>query len=92
TTFAPGPVRNQAIAIYAAMTGVGSIAGLIIGGALTEVSWRWIFLINVPIGVVIVVLAVVSLQETVGAKLPLDVPGAILATLGCTGVVLALSE
>ncbi|MGA9870628.1 MAG: MFS transporter [Rhodococcus sp. (in: high G+C Gram-positive bacteria)] len=92
TTFAPGPVRNQAIAIYAAMTGIGSIAGLIIGGALTQVSWRWIFLINVPIGIVIVVLAVISLKETDGVRLALDFPGAILATLGCTGVVLALSE
>lgn len=92
TTFAPGPVRNQAIAIYAAMTGVGSIAGLIIGGALTQVSWRWIFLINVPIGVVIVGLAIVSLKETAAVRLALDFPGAILGTLGCTGVVLALSE
>ncbi len=92
TTFAPGPVRNQAIAIYAAMTGVGSIAGLIIGGALTQVSWRWIFLINVPIGIVIAILAVVSLKETESVRLTLDFPGAILGTLGCTGVVLALSE
>ncbi len=50
TTFAAGPARNRAIAVFAAMTGVGSIAGLILGGALTQVSWRWIFLINVPIG------------------------------------------
>ncbi|WP_254900636.1 MFS transporter [Rhodococcus sp. 1168] len=92
TTFAPGPVRNQAIAIYAAMTGVGSIAGLIIGGALTQVSWRWIFLINVPIGIAIAILAMVSLKETAGVRLALDFPGAILGTLGCTGVVLALSE
>lgn len=92
TTFAPGPARNQAIAIFAAMTGIGSIAGLIIGGALTEVSWRWIFLINVPIGLVIVALAVVSLAETGAERLRLDVPGAVLATLGCTGIVFGLSE
>lgn len=92
TTFAPGPVRNQAIAIFAAMTGIGSIAGLIIGGALTQVSWRWIFLINVPIGVVIACLALVSLKETTGDRLALDVPGAVLGTLGSTGIVLALSE
>jgi EmrB/QacA subfamily drug resistance transporter len=92
TTFAPGPVRNQAIAIFAAMTGVGSITGLIVGGALTEVSWRWIFLINVPIGVAIVVLAFVSLRETATNRLTLDVPGAILATLGCTAMVFGVSE
>lgn len=92
TTFAPGPVRNQAIAIFAAMTGVGSVTGLIIGGALTEVSWRWIFLINVPIGLVILVLALRALEETNAERLELDVPGAILATLGCTGVVFGFTE
>ncbi|MBY6367389.1 MFS transporter [Rhodococcoides corynebacterioides] len=92
TTFAPGPVRNQAIAIYAAMTGVGSFSGLIIGGALTEVSWRWIFLINVPIGVAILALGARSLVETAAERTALDVPGAILATLGSTGVVFGIVE
>ncbi|MGW0021932.1 DHA2 family efflux MFS transporter permease subunit [Rhodococcus sp. NPDC003382] len=92
TTFAPGPARNRAIAVFAAMTGVGSIAGLILGGALTQVSWRWIFLINVPIGVLIAVAASVVLRETATERLALDVPGAVLATLGCTGVVFGLSE
>ncbi|MFM1728917.1 MFS transporter [Prescottella soli] len=92
TTFAPGPVRNQAIAIFAAMTGVGSVTGLIIGGALTEVSWRWIFLINVPIGLVILLLAFGALAETGAERLKLDVQGAILATLGCTGVVFGFTE
>ncbi|MFC0447287.1 MFS transporter [Rhodococcus jostii] len=92
TTFAAGPARNQAIAIFAAMTGIGSIAGLIIGGALTEVSWRLIFLINVPIGVVIVGCAFVALKETAGERLALDVPGAVLATVAATGVVFALTE
>lgn len=92
TTFAAGPARNRAIAVFAAMTGVGSIAGLILGGALTQVSWRWIFLINVPIGALIVALAVVALRETASERLSLDVPGAVLATLGCTGVVFGLTE
>lgn len=92
TTFAPGPVRNQAIAIYAAMTGIGSFSGLIIGGALTQLSWRWIFLINVPIGIAIMILGAISLTETSSARASLDVPGAILATLGSTGVVLGIVE
>lgn len=92
TTFAAGPARNRAIAVFAAMTGVGSIAGLILGGALTQVSWRWIFLINVPIGVLIAVLAAAVLRETASERLALDVPGAILATLGCTGLVFGLTE
>ncbi|MEE2034966.1 MFS transporter, partial [Rhodococcus chondri] len=82
----------RAIAIFAAMTGVGSIAGLILGGALTQVSWRWIFLINVPIGILIVILGVAALRETAAERLRLDVPGAILATAGCTGIVFGLTE
>jgi MFS family permease len=39
------------------MTGVGSVMGLVVGGALTEVSWRWAFLVNVPIGLVMLYLA-----------------------------------
>lgn len=92
TTFAPGKPRSQAFAVYAAMTGVGSVAGLIMGGVLTEVSWRLVFLINVPIGLAVAVGAIVALHESQGRRLGLDVPGAILATLGATLLVLAVSE
>ncbi|NMN99821.1 MFS transporter [Gordonia sp. TBRC 11910] len=92
TTFAPGKDRSTAFAIYAAMTGIGSVAGLIVGGVLTEISWRLVFLINVPIGVLVAVGAVVCLRESQGERLALDVPGAILATLGCTLVVLGINE
>ena len=71
---------------------VGSVTGLIIGGALTEVSWRWIFLINVPIGLVILAFSFRALAETGAERLKLDVPGAILATLGCTAVVFGFTE
>ncbi len=46
TTFPQGPARNAATAVFAAMTGVGSVMGLVVGGALTEVSWRWAFLVE----------------------------------------------
>ncbi|MGC4963850.1 DHA2 family efflux MFS transporter permease subunit [Gordonia sp. DT218] len=92
TTFAPGKARSQAFAIYAAMTGVGSVAGLILGGVLTQVSWRLVFLINVPIGVIVAVGAIAVLRESQGERLSLDVPGAILATLGCSLLVLAVNE
>lgn len=92
TTFAPGKPRSQAFAIYAAMTGIGSVAGLLVGGVLTEVSWRLVFLINVPIGLVVVVGAVLVLRESQGERLSLDIPGAVLATVGCTLLVLAVNE
>ena len=84
TTFPKGPARNAATAIFAAMTGVGSVMGLIVGGALTEVSWRWAFLINIPIGLLMIQLARTTLRETHRERLKLDATGAILATLACT--------
>jgi EmrB/QacA subfamily drug resistance transporter len=91
TTFPKGPARNAATAIFAAMTGIGSVMGLIVGGALTEVSWRWAFLINIPIGLLMIHLARRTLRETHRERLKLDAAGAILATLGCTAAVFAFS-
>jgi len=91
TTFPKGPARNAATAIFAAMTGVGSVMGLIVGGALTEVSWRWAFLINVPIGLVMIHLSRKTLRETHRERLKLDATGALLATLGCTAAVFGFS-
>ncbi|NUS43754.1 MAG: MFS transporter [Mycobacteriaceae bacterium] len=87
STFAPGKARNQAIAIFGSMVGIGSIGGLVIGGALTDLWWRWVFLINVPIGALILIGAMVGLRDTAHHRLSLDVRGAVLATLGTTAVV-----
>ncbi|WP_280184070.1 MFS transporter [Nocardia cyriacigeorgica] len=92
STFAPGPVRNQAFAIFGSMAALGSVGGLVIGGALTEVSWRWIFLINVPIGALIILGAVIALRDTTHHRLTLDVRGAILGTLACALIVFGATE
>ncbi|OBA92437.1 MFS transporter [Mycobacteriaceae bacterium 1482268.1] len=91
TTFPKGPARNAATAVFGAMTAVGSVMGLVVGGALTEVSWRWAFLVNVPIGLVMIYLARTSLRETHKERMKLDASGAILATLGCTAAVFGFS-
>lgn len=91
TTFPKGPARNTATAVFAAMTGVGSVMGLVVGGALTEVSWRWAFLVNVPIGLVMIYLARKTLRETNRERMKLDAAGAILATLACTAAVFGFS-
>ena len=53
SSFQPGPKLHRAIAIWAAMNGLGGAAGVLFGGIITqEISWRWILLINPPIGVV----------------------------------------
>jgi len=91
TTFPKGPARNAATAVLAAMTGIGSVMGLVVGGALTEVSWRWAFLVNVPIGLMMIYLARKTLTETHRERMKLDATGAILATLACTAAVFAFS-
>jgi EmrB/QacA subfamily drug resistance transporter len=91
TTFPKGPARNTATAVFAAMTGVGSVMGLVVGGALTEVSWRWAFLVNVPIGLMMIYLARTTLTETHRERMKLDAAGAILATLACTAAVFGFS-
>ncbi len=91
TTFPKGPARNFATAVFAAMTAVGSVMGLVVGGALTELSWRLAFLVNVPIGLVMIYLARTALRETNRERMKLDAAGAMLATLACTAAVFAFS-
>lgn len=92
TTYTVGQARNRAMAVSAAMQGLGSVLGLVLGGALTVLSWRLAFLINIPIGIVIVAIAVTRLAETSRERLPLDLPGALLATAGCTAAVLVFTQ
>jgi len=87
TTFPAGPPRNRAFAVYAAMSGAGAAVGLILGGALTEVSWRWTMLINVPIGLLVAFLAPRFLSESKPQPGRWDLPGAFTATLGLVSLV-----
>ena len=91
TTFPKGPARNAATAVFGAMAGIGSVMGLVVGGALTEVSWRLAFLVNVPIGLLVIYLARTALRETQRERMKLDATGAVLATLICTAVVFGFS-
>lgn len=91
TTFPKGSTRNAATAVLGAMTGLGGVLGLVVGGALTDVSWRLAFLVNVPIGLAVIYLAVITRQETQKERMKLDATGAVLATLACTAAVFGLS-
>jgi EmrB/QacA subfamily drug resistance transporter len=54
TNFAPGRARNNALGIYAAMSAVGMTVGILLGGLLTGLlDWRWVFFINIPIGLAV---------------------------------------
>ena len=95
TTFAEGAGRTKALAIWTAVSSAGGAAGNLIGGVLTDaLSWRWVLLINVPIGAVAVVVAMRLLVASHSRTTPgrLDVPGAVLATLGVTALVYGVNQ
>lgn len=61
TTFREGPARNRAFGVFAAVSAGGSAIGLLLGGILVEwLDWRWIFFVNVPIGLLIIFLTPAS--------------------------------
>ncbi len=92
TTFPAGKERNRAMAVYAAMSGAGAAVGLILGGLLTEASWRWTFFINTPIGLIVAVLAIRYLGESARQQGKFDIPGAVTGTVGLTGLVYGLTH
>ncbi|MFD4368632.1 MFS transporter [Rhodococcus sp. NPDC058521] len=82
-TFSEGPSRVRATSAYGAVAGVGASVGLVAGGLLADlVSWRAGFMINLPIGVVMLVAGLRLLPETNRTPGRFDIPGALLATLG----------
>lgn len=82
-TFPAGPRRTRAVAAYGTTAGVGASLGLVVGGALAEaVSWRAGFFINVPIAVVLIVLALRSVPVEATQHGRFDVIGALTSTLG----------
>jgi EmrB/QacA subfamily drug resistance transporter len=92
TTFPAGKERNRAMGVYAAMSGVGAAVGLILGGALTEYDWRWTFFINVPIGILVAVLAPRVLVESERSTGSFDIVGAVTGTAGLVGIVYGLTH
>ncbi len=91
TTFPKGPARNTATAVFGAMGALGAVVGLVVGGALTGVSWRLAFLVNVPLGLLVIYLARTTLPETQRERTSLDATGALLATTACTATVFGLT-
>src|SRR5579883_1978107 len=95
TTFAEGPERNRAFGIVEALVSVAFAAGAILGGLLTAgPGWRWVMFVNVPIGVVAVVVTPFVLRESriQVAERHVDVWGALTVTAGLIALVYALSD
>ncbi|MEU8872204.1 MFS transporter [Streptomyces javensis] len=84
TTHRDGAERTKAFGVYAGVSAVGGTFGVLLGGLLTEYfGWRWIMLVNVPMALVVIWLAMRHVPAgIVGDRRRLDVLGGILATLG----------
>src|SRR5271169_681217 len=92
-TFPEGPPRNRAMGVYASMSVAGAAAGLIAGGLLVSyLNWRWVFFVNVPIGLVVAALATRVLPESPRRTGRFDLPGAFTGTLGVAALVYGLSS
>jgi EmrB/QacA subfamily drug resistance transporter len=93
TTAFPAERRGMIVGVYGGLAGLAVAMGPIVGGAVTQgIDWHWIFWINVPIGVIAVLLGVRLLPESYGAPERLDLVGVGLVTAGVVALVWALSR
>src|SRR6266581_7801913 len=95
TTFKEGRERNRALGMWSAMAAGGASAGLILGGLLTqELSWRFTLFVNVPLGLAAVLLSSVLPADAPGdgAKVSLDIPGAVSLTGGVLALAYGVTE
>ncbi len=95
-TFKEGAERNRALGLYGATAGVSASVGVIASGLLTEgPGWRWVFFINVPVGVILIAMAAIFLPaddpDRRGSK-RFDVAGAVTVTGGLLLLVYALNR
>ncbi|AJT62051.3 hypothetical protein T261_0361 [Streptomyces lydicus] len=93
-TIFPPRLRGRAFGLFGAIVGFAPIVGPVVGGfLLAHLSWRWIFFINVPIGIITAVLALTFVPPMrSGRRHRLDLAGVALATAGLSGVAFGLIE
>lgn len=87
----PAGKRGLALGAWGGISGLAVAFGPVVGGAVVQgLSWQWIFWLNVPIGILLIPLALSRLQETHGPGGKLDLPGLGLASAGLFGIVWGL--
>jgi EmrB/QacA subfamily drug resistance transporter len=95
TSFAEGPARNKAIALYTATGATGFSLGLVFGGLMTEIGWRWVFFLPVPIALATLI-AGIRLVPTdltpVRTRRSFDLLGALTLTAGMLLLVFTVVE
>ena len=88
--FPEGRERNRALGRYAAVSMGGASLGLVLGGLITEwVSWRWVLFINVPVGILVVLVAPLFIAETARQPGHFDVTGALTSITAMASLVYA---
>jgi EmrB/QacA subfamily drug resistance transporter len=87
----PKEKRGLALGIWGGVGGLAIAFGPLVGGAVVEgISWQWVFWLNVPIGLVLIPLALRRLEESHGPSGKLDLPGLALVSVGLFGIVWGL--
>jgi len=94
TTFAQGKERNTALGAWGAVGAFGAVAGVLLGGVLTDaLSWQWIFFVNVPVGLAALAITPLLISESRDPNArSFDVPGAVLVTSGLVALVYAITQ
>ena len=83
--------RGRALGVFSGITGLALIGGPVIGGIVVAgLAWQWIFWINVPIGLILILLVLGRVPESFGAPQRLDVVGLALVTIAAFGIVWGL--
>ncbi|MGI5450871.1 MFS transporter [Streptomyces sp. CA-243310] len=93
--FEEGPARNKALGAWGALSGVAAVAGVTLGGLLTDgPGWRWIFFLNVPIGIVGALIAPLVVGESRSAERTrsFDFAGAVVLTAGLILLIFTLGQ
>jgi EmrB/QacA subfamily drug resistance transporter len=91
STAFPREERARALGIFSGVVGIAVLAGPAIGGAITEgLGWQWIFWINLPIGLIAIIMAMTRLRESFGPPAALDIPGLALVAASAFAVVWGL--
>jgi EmrB/QacA subfamily drug resistance transporter len=91
STAFPREERPRALGIFSGVVGIAVLAGPAIGGAITEgLGWQWIFWINLPIGLIAIIMVTARLRESFGPSAALDIPGLALVAASAFAMVWGL--
>ncbi|MDX2680473.1 MFS transporter [Streptomyces sp. NY05-11A] len=91
--FGEESARKRAIALYMAVGAASTAGGLLLAGTFSSLgSWQWMLLLNVPLGLLILLLAPLVIEETAPSRGRFDLAGALVSTLGAVALVFGLTR